>query len=376
MKIVIFLILGFLSNQVLAECGDFSLVKNRDDLKTKIKALINNQSYGLKGTDSRHVIGDKLNKCIPTKDSTGLVIKFSGTGAFNPRANALMADLIKCQSFQGLPKSLKLSSYSLILSILKENNSHFTKWSTIEKGMMSELIINPELNQIGKNLNYANFASEESELLADIEYMNLKNLKNILHEINLSINNLPIGIQNALICTLQYFNQSKSLNINPKLIILSHSSGARTAVKYLEKLKIFKPELIAELVVTIDPVKEAQGALAEVFEQYIGNISRALGDWIPAIDLDQKPVNVWSRHQPKSLYKTSNSKRWINFYQASDIEGIKLGVKFGIFGSPIYRADHNYFIQDGLGASAHGQIGYHKEVLSIIREEFISLLAL
>ena len=280
-----------MSSFAFAECGEFSGVKTRNDLKVKIRQLLDAQSHGLKGSDSRHEIGDKLNQCIPNSDSRGLIIKFSGTGAFNPRANALMAKIIQCPNYQVLPSWLKSATYSVILSELKRRKSQFTKWSTIEKGIMSEFIKNLDLNKIGKDLNFANFASEESEVLADTNYITVKNIKRILEEINRSVNNFPIGIQNALICSLQYFNKAKSLDIEPKLIILSHSSGGRTAVKFLEKLKVYLPNTKADLVMTIDPVREAQEALAEVLDQYIGNFGRALEDYIPFVDEEQKPVN-------------------------------------------------------------------------------------
>src|SRR5690606_28069465 len=117
-----------------------------------------------------------------------------------------------------------------------------------------------------------------------------------------------------------------------------------------------------DLMLTIDPVKEAHLAIKEVGEQMAGNAGREVYNAIPLLD-DKKilPPNVWTRNQPSILYKPSNVTRSISFYQNVDTEGIKGPVKFGIHGSPIHNADRNYFIDKGLGTDAHGAIATHEK---------------
>lgn len=157
-----------------------------------------------------------------------------------------------------------------------------------------------------------------------------------------------------------------------KIILMSHSSGGRSVVKFLEKMKAVE-NFKADLVLTIDPVKEAQHAISEVIPQLSHRYLEQGAGWILDIDVPEREAAVWSRKQPKVLYKTSNAKRWINFYQHVDTEGLKGPVKFGIKGSPVHKADRNIYIESGLGSSAHGEIGYHSKLKDIVEDEILGL---
>tara|TARA_B100001971_G_scaffold213155_1_gene245598 strand:+ start:189652 stop:190860 length:1209 start_codon:yes stop_codon:yes gene_type:complete len=355
-------------------CNEFSEIETDDELKKHINVLVQNQTNEIWKIKNRHDMGNALNECSPTKNSKGLVISFAGTGAFNPRTHSLMAKLIKCESIQSLPEWMKKHLYAKVLNSLKSKGSSYTKWSGIEKGIMSEMILNPELNKESRNLNFAIFPSEESELIADPDKINFSKLKDITKEMSKSYAGFPTGIKNALGCAVTYFSEAKELGIKPNLIVISHSSGGRSVVKFLEKLKLFLPEQDAELVMTIDPVKEAHHAIQEVASQYAGKVGDEILDYIPFVDIDNdKPVNVWTRKQPKTLYKTSNSVKWINFYQNVDSHGLGMAPKFGIHGSPIENADNNYFIK-GLGNKAHGEICYDEEVINKMNKAILNSL--
>ncbi len=336
-------------------CEDFTSVKSQDQLERKLRSLVQKQTNKIWTLKNRHHIGSTLNSCSFKDNSNGLVITFAGTGSFNPRTYHLMSDLIRCDSTQSLPVWMKENIYYLLRKILKEKKSNYTKWSGIEAGPLKLILKNSELSKDFRNYDFNVFASEESELLAGLENINLSNISKVFYEIQQSVTGNPQGIKQAVACTYRYFNEAKSSGAMPKLIILSHSSGARSSVKYLEKIKGIK----ANLVLSIDPVKEAQHAMGEVLEQ------------LPSYILG-KEVNVWSRKQPESLYKTSNSNRWINFYQNVDSNGLDLPIKFGIHGSPIHDADRNVFIK-GLGAKAHGEITYDPSVLKAIQDELQAL---
>lgn len=354
-------------------CQNFKEITTEDAFDKEIKNLVQNQTNEIWNINNRHDMGQALNQCNPKHNSKALVLSFAGTGAYNPRTYSLMAKIIQCEEFQSLPTWMKSNVYFKLKTTLKNKGSAYTKWSGIEKGPLSTFIESSSLNQKARFFDYAIFPSEESEIIADPVKTSNYNLSELTKELYKSSAGFPKGISNALECTINYFSKAKEMGITPKLIVLSHSSGGRSVVKYMEKLKQFLPSQSADLVVTLDPVKEAQHAIQEVASQYAGKIEDELLDYIPFVETNNdKPVNVWTRRQPNSLYKTSNSSRWINFYQNIDTHGLGMNTRFGIHGSPINNADSNYFIK-GLGNKAHGEICYDEEVLKTFQQEVQNL---
>ncbi|MBY0518091.1 MAG: hypothetical protein K2P81_14375 [Bacteriovoracaceae bacterium] len=362
-------------------CDLYAKAKSKDDLKAVIKNELRQQTIKIQsGAKDRHTVGNTLNHCEPTKDSTTLVLNFEGTGAFEPRTFHIMEKLIKCPKSSSVSQAdLKYAYYQSQVEF-KNHLNHSSKWSGLQSGPMTEMLTNNKLHEKAKNFDFVSFPSEESELIADPMSMSWKSIKNLPTEMKKSYAGIPKGISNAIKCTIQYYKKAKSLNIKPKFTILTHSSGGRSAVKFLELLKTFqnpltgKKDLKADLVFTIDPVKEAQHALEEVVSQYAGMAGDAILDSIPFVDVEEhKPVNVWTRKQPNSLYKTSNSKKWINVYQNVDQDGIKMAVKFGIHGSPIHNATENHFITKDLDHGAHGGIAKSPEVLKLLSDQLLSL---
>jgi len=353
-------------------CENISGESNEDKLKNEINTFVQNQTNSMKWKDKdRHEVGIMLNQCIPSKSSKALVITFAGTDAYNPRTYSLMAQLIKCKNYQKLPTWLKKKTYTLLLNSLKDKKSSYTKWSGVERGPMNMFINDESLNKHARDFDYASFASEESEIIANPNKMKNYGVSAVLKEFITSTAGIPEGIQAAHACTKKYFKEAKRLGITPKLIVMSHSSGGRSVVKYLEQVKKYDASLEASLVFTIDPVKEAHEAIKEVAGQKISN---TVDDYNPFTDNKHKSPKVWSRKQPKSLYKTSNAKRWINFYQSKDNKSGDAGfMKFGIAGSPISKADSNYYIKDDLGKKPHGNITYHEKTLEVIKEEIETL---
>ena len=345
-------------------CESFSKDSSYLELKAKLGIIVANQTNNVLQIKDRHEMGNALNACEPNKDSKAFVVSFAGTGAYNPRTHSLLARVIKCESFQNLPESFKKSAYDILFKELETKNSAFTKWSGIDKGIMSEFISDKELNTHAKSFDFAIFPSEESEIIADPENININTISDIDDELEASTFGFPKGISNAKDCLLKYAQKSKELNIHPKFIILSHSSGGRSAVKFLEQLKRNKIE--ADLVLSIDPVIEAQHAIAEVADQYVGQAY----DYLNPFSKKNKPVRVWSRKYPKKLYKT-NAKKWVNFYQKDDSHGIGMTPSFGIYGSPIIGGENHKI--DNTGDSGHGKITYTEEVLRKMKENILNL---
>ena len=182
-------------------------------------------------------------------------------------------------------------------------------------------------------------------------------------------------------CAQKYLAAAKALSIKPKIIVLTHSSGGRSAVKFAENLKLFtnpitnKKDYKIDLVFSMDPVKEAHEAIKEVGSQFAQRKADHIANYIPYVDIKDKPINVWTREQPESLYKPSNTSRWVNVYQNKDELGLKIkDYKFGIHGSPIANADYNSFVTKGMGADAHGAITSHAETIRMFKTEMHSVL--
>jgi hypothetical protein len=354
-------------------CLDSANISDRESFEDHIQQLIIAKKSQIGATADRHLIGRQLNQCSPENNSNGLVISFSGTGSYNPISHSLMADLIRCEHLQKVDPETRRRAYSLIYRNLKSSSSPANKWSGIEQGPMGSFLDDPALNAHFQNFHFASFPSEESEFIADPAEISLDKIRQLPHEVAYSRAALPLGIQNAFDCTIRYFSEARRQGITPKLIVQSHSSGGRSVVKFLEHLKSSPLSIEADLVITLDPVKEAHHAIQEVLEQLPENSLRSVINRIPKVSLPVTPVMVWSRSQPQSLYKTSNTRRWINFYQQVDTEGIGMPVKFGIYGSPIHNADGNHPIRTGLSSKAHGEITYHQDVLNTIKSELLDV---
>lgn len=364
------------SSSLLANtlCEMISGVDQKWVLKSNIKSYLKIQAYKHKLDSDRFKTAKKLNSCSPNKYTKGLFLTFAGTGSFNPRVFNVLTNLMKCANFKSLAPDLQKNIYNITLSSLKELNSAYTNWSATEAGPISHLLRDEPIRQQIWGFDYATFPSEESEIIANAKNLSYEQLKKIPQEVRSSYSNTPRPIREALDCTQKYISKAQEIGYrNLKIVIITHSSGGRMVVKFLEQLKKYTNKNV-DLVITIDPVKEAHEAIKEVIPQLAHRYANNLLDYIPYYDTEYKEVNVWTRSQPHSLYKTSNADRWISFYQNTDDDGLKMGFDFGIHGSPIANADHNYFIDDNLGSSAHGEIGYHSKVINVIKKEIISTI--
>lgn len=352
-------------------CQGLSSVTDKTGFEKHLKVMITEQKNKVAATTNRHEAGATLNQCDVDQNSKALVISFAGTGAYNPLSHAVLTELIQCEHFQKLAPEIKKTTYNQIYGQLKA--SEYAKWSGIDAGPMQLFLNDEKVNIEARRYQFASFPSEESELISDPDKISLTSLKKIPEEIAYSKASFPQGIQNALDCVQKYYLQAKAKGIKPKLIVMSHSSGGRSVVKFLEQLKTYPFQNKADLVLTIDPVKEAHHAIQEVLEQVPKNSALGLLNKIPKVKIKNTPVNIWTRKQPSSLYKPGNVDRWINFYQQADTEGIGMALKFGIHGSPIEDADENIFINKGLGNKGHGEITYHDKTLEKIKDEVLGL---
>ena len=130
---------------------------------------------------------------------------------------------------------------------------------------------------------------------------------------------------------------------------------------------------------TIDPVKEAHEAVQEALHELVNkgtehNWNR-VRTFVGAAPNPVYPPLVRSTVQASSLYKPGNVTRSVNYFQTVDEEGLKVGPRFGIQGSPMMGADKNTQLgaSDGLGTAGHGEITYNSKVLTGFEDELTTL---
>lgn len=354
---------SLLSRQII--CDNLPPFKDQKDLDAVLEFFYDDIS---KNDDkNRHVATKKLNKCTPNKDSKALVIAFEGTGAYEPMLAATMAGFNKC--FGGkVPAKFKDKIYSSTVDILEKKKGRDSKWSGLERGVMTEMMS----MKGSKNVDWFSFPSEEVEQLAGLEELDNISVKQLYDNIKDSVDSNPKGIQNARDCIKNYMTVAKKIGVTPKIILTSHSSGGRSLVKFTEHLKK-DLGIDVDLAFSIDPVKEAHHAVEEVIPQKIGEPVR-FAKWKVKQKFGSKeeyPYSaVWSRSQPSSLYKSSNVKEHVNFFQKEDRLGLKMGGdagRFGIHGSPIENAE-NIRIH-GVGMGGHGSINTDPALLKKFREK-------
>lgn len=348
-----------------AICQNVEPIKNQAELEDILSFFLDQAN--LHNHSNRHLAARRLNRCEPTSDSKVLIIAFEGTGAYEPLMPATIQMFNQCFSGNISPGFNANINYTLT-QIFKKKFHRDPKWSTLQAGIQSDLV----KIENARFVDWYSFPSEESETLAGTKEALRTNLHQLYNDIKNSIAVNPKGIQNARNCIKKYTDASRKIGIKPKVIILSHSSGSRSLVKFAEHIKKDSGTNI-DLAFTIDPVKEAHEAIKEVLPQKAGEPARFLKWKITGGDYPYSAV--WSRSQPKSLYKASNVKKHINFYQTEDREGLKIGgdlARFGIHGSPIQGGENIHL--KSIGADAHGSIGYQSPVLERFQRELELLL--
>jgi hypothetical protein len=308
-----------------------------------------------------------------------VVIAFEGTGGFDARGPILMQRLGRELQADGHDTThSRFRPAQLVDIALKKVRGRDANWSGLVSGPLSDIVKDPKLNN---NIQWLSFPSEEVEFLSDAEAYKDIDLPELVRDIRLSTSGTSRGIDYAIARVQEIAQQAKELAKNPKFVVLTHSSGGRSAVKFAEKLGRLKNPTTGspfqiENAMTIDPVREAHEAFVEAGCEVINKktehtwngVRKALGLTPTKVD----PPTIASQSQPESLYRPQNVKEWVNFYQRTDTEGLKIAVKFGIHGSPI-RGAENHEIKD-TSTDGHGAIAYHSRVLSRITGELRSLV--
>lgn len=303
-----------------------------------------------------------------------VVIAFEGTGAFDARRPALMQRLGRELQASGQnTQDGRFHPERLVDEALTQERGRGAKWSGLSSGPLKTIVKDPELNS---NVQWLSFPSEEAEILSDTEAYKNVSARRLISDIRRSSGGASQGINHALERVEEIAAEARKQGKSPKFVLLSHSSGGRTAVKFAEKLKRLKnpstgENFKVETALTIDPVKEAHEAMVEAGREVINKKAEELGNSVRELmGIPQRrvyPPNVGSRLQRKTLFHSDGVNKWVNFYQRTDTLGLKLDIRFGIHGSPVHRAE-NIEIKNTKD-DGHGAIAYHPRVLRRVAEE-------
>jgi len=303
-----------------------------------------------------------------------VVIAFEGTGAFEARKAPAMQLLGRELQAQGYDTSEpRFKPDNLVTEALGDKSGDSVKWSGLSQGPLEAIVKDSELNQ---KVQWLSFPSEELELLSDPELTKNLSPKQLLDDTARTSLGTGPGIQAALSAVKDISQQAAEQGKSPKFVLLSHSSGGRSAVKFAEELKQLKLPVQVPLSISLDPVREAHEAVGEAGLELLNkgtehNLNR-VADFLGLPQKKVYPPKVSSQSQPESLYRPQNVDEWVSFYQKSDTEGLKMKPAFGIHGSPVAGAE-NVFIPD-VGSAGHGEIAYHPEVIKRVTDELRELL--
>ena len=292
-----------------------------------------------------------------------IVIAFEGTGAFDARLAPAVQRMTEQLNARGVDVNNPLyQPGDFISNALKKKTGKDPHWSGLDRGILSQTMRNAGLS---KSTQWMSFPSEEFEALSDMDAYSKVTTDQLITEGVLSSHVASRNLLQSQDCLSEMLREAKKLGKKPHVVVVSHSSGARSAVKFAEALKTnFDPRkgamgINVDLMYTIDPVKEAHEAVQEALHELVNkgtehNWNR-VRTFVGAAPNPVYPPLVRSTVQASSLYKPGNVTRSVNYFQTVDEEGLKVGPRFGIQGSPMMGADKNTQLgaSDGLGTAGH-----------------------
>lgn len=334
-----------LKDMLLSACRKMGRIESQKELELVLNKFFDDVQ---KNNDRDRIkANQKLNDCLPHSKSKALVIAFEGTRSYEPVIPAVLSRFNQC--FAGkIDNNLNQKLNYSANKIYEKRFGKIPNWSGLESGAMEELAARAD----GADVDWFSFPSEELQQIGGKSLLEKDLVFQVANDVKNSIKTLPSGVANALSCIDKYQKAAVALNIKPKIILMSHSSGGTALVKFSEHLKK-QCSLQVDLAFSIDPVKEAHEAVKEV-------AARKVAMTLNPLDPNRNSPLVISSHlQKDKLFKPSNVKRFCNFYQTSDIDG--LGMGFGIQGSPVFQADNREIT--GLSKHGHGDITFDPKVL-------------
>lgn len=297
-----------------------------------------------------------------------VLISFNGTFAHEPHRIPVMQQLGRELQSQGVnTASEDFKPAELVSRSITTHTGRPTRWSGPAYGVLQDIVRDPELNN---NIQILSFPSEELEAFSDGDAWRQTRPVTLAGEIYRTAIGRPRNVEDALRAVREIQSQAREQGKSPTFVVISHSSGGTSAVKFAQRLG----DTPLDLVTTIDPVKEAHFAFGEGlvelgkegWEQGVAYLT----DRLAGFRVERHTPTVRSRTQPGTLHTTSNVSEWVNFYQTSDLLGAKMGPQLGIHGSPVVGAENIHVEEAGEGG--HGSIALEDSVgariLSELRE--------
>lgn len=387
-----------------------------EQVKKAVNAAVqdNYRQVPPRASENRHELNQRLQLKDPNRPhgpanpihydgAEVVVISFEGTGAFEPRRLEIMKQAAENLKAQGLQSD---ALFGPATEGIEAKTGKKANWSGLNVGVHSEILKDSELQEKTQILS---FPSEESELFRGEEVKNswgasylidaLKDEQTIKGKLGSEVlgslsGNTP-GINNAVVAMRDILAQANAQGKTPKFVVVGHSSGGRSMVKFLEKVKDLKgpdgQSVKFDLAISIDPVREAHEAALEGVQELMNkgtehNVNRLirgvnyLNPFSPIPEKKVYPPVVGYDSQPESLYAPSNvtKGKYLSFYQREDTEG--LGMGFGIHGSPVAGAKNTQVFRNQygnlLGKQGHGAITYSPPVVNAFTEGVKGLLRL
>jgi hypothetical protein len=294
-----------------------------------------------------------------------VVIAFDGTFGHDPRRVPVMQDLSREMQARGIDtQSPDFRPADIVGRSIESATGEESRWSGLHHGVLQSIVRDPELNQ---NVQILTFPSEELEVLADEQAWKEFGPIGFSRQVYHTATDRPANVEAAVRAVVEIQQQAREQGRNPKFVLLSHSSGGASSVKFAQRLRETVGEgFQIDLAVSIDPVKEAHFAVGEALRE-LGKegLERTL-EFLSGRNGSHTPT-IRSVRQPRTLHTTGNVSEWINFYQTADTLGVKAGPQLGIQGSPVLGAEN--VVVDGLGAGGHGSIAIDGDVLHRILSE-------
>lgn len=352
----------------IAEAADWAVQRSL----TKIPSKPGENRHELRARVHSQDLADEVvreEKSVHYDGSDVVVIAFEGTATFHPRKASVVQGAAAHLREQGLRVDGSQGSLSATVDrALAGVEGREPRWSGLSYGPLESLVEHPAL---GEKTQWLSYPSEELEVLSSPEAYQSTGWGHILRDAKDSFIGELDGVDGAFKAVREIQEQAAEQGKEPRFVLLSHSSGGRSLVKFLEKAKAIRGQdgepLRFSSAVTIDPVREAHEALFEGTGSYLAQgAERGLNRALSAVGLPEmkpEPALVKHRLQPESLYAPSNVESFLNFFQRQDTEGIKFGPQVGIHGSPVVGAT-NYEVED-VGTGGHGEIAINEAVQAL-----------
>lgn len=297
--------------------------------------------------------------------SNVVVIAFDGTFGHDPRRVPVMQELSRELQAHGIDtQSPDFRPADIVGRSIESATGKESRWSGLHHGVLQSIVRDPQLNQ---NVQILTFPSEELEVLADKQAWREFGPIGFTRQVYDTATDRPANVEAAVRAVIEIQQQAREQGRDPKFVLLSHSSGGASSVKFVERMRESVGEDVQiELAASIDPVKEAHFAVGEALRE-LGKegLERAV-QFLSGRNGSHTPT-IRSRRQPRTLHTAGNVSEWVNFYQTADILGVKTGPQLGIQGSPVNGAEN--VVVNGLGAGGHGSIAIDGRVLDRIMSE-------